>query len=206
MCAYCKISCMCTCSSYYLTVVQVARTTQHRTGTALLAPGPPAPLPRADSGLDQLHTPRHAALRLMALPGMAALRVLLAGIVFLATLLRPGAAVEAAAVAAVDGRRAVAETGEDFVCATLDWWPPDKCDYGNCAWGRASLLNLVGHDNLMKEFSRSFFLLVDPREHGGLTRGSVCLSLSLRISPTRSCSMPSKVGDAGLRSCFVVPD
>jgi heparanase 1 len=34
-------------------------------------------------------------------------------------------------------------TGEDFVCATLDWWPPDKCDYGTCAWGRAGLLNLV---------------------------------------------------------------
>lgn len=32
---------------------------------------------------------------------------------------------------------------DDFVCATLDWWPPEKCDYGTCSWGRASLLNLV---------------------------------------------------------------
>ncbi|KAF3447084.1 hypothetical protein FNV43_RR12264 [Rhamnella rubrinervis] len=31
---------------------------------------------------------------------------------------------------------------DDFVCATLDWWPPEKCDYGTCSWGRASLLNL----------------------------------------------------------------
>lgn len=60
-------------------------------------------------------------------------------------LLQFGAAAAAAAAgqAAVDGRRAIATTGEDFVCATLDWWPPDKCDYGTCAWGRAGLLNLV---------------------------------------------------------------
>jgi hypothetical protein len=60
-------------------------------------------------------------------------------------LLRLGAAAEAG-VASVDGRRAIASTGEDFVCATLDWWPPDKCDYGTCSWGRASLLNLVAAD------------------------------------------------------------
>jgi len=43
----------------------------------------------------------------------------------------------------VDARSAVGVTDDDFVCATLDWWPPDKCDYGTCAWGRAGLLNLV---------------------------------------------------------------
>lgn len=43
----------------------------------------------------------------------------------------------------VDARSAVAATDHDFVCATLDWWPPEKCDYGTCSWGRASLLNLV---------------------------------------------------------------
>ena len=58
-------------------------------------------------------------------------------------LLRSGAAAEAAGVVSVDGRRAIAATGEYFVCATLDWWPPDKCDYGTCSWGRAGLLNLV---------------------------------------------------------------
>lgn len=43
----------------------------------------------------------------------------------------------------IDGRAAIASTDDDFICATLDWWPPDKCDYGTCSWGRASLLNLV---------------------------------------------------------------
>ena len=46
----------------------------------------------------------------------------------------------------VDARSAVAATDDDFVCATLDWWPPDKCDYGTCAWGRAGLLNLVSRE------------------------------------------------------------
>ncbi|XP_024537482.1 heparanase-like protein 3 [Selaginella moellendorffii] len=36
----------------------------------------------------------------------------------------------------------VARISENFICATLDWWPPEKCDYGYCSWGRASLLNL----------------------------------------------------------------
>lgn len=75
---------------------------------------------------------------------MAGLRILV-GALWLLAVLRQGAAAEMGAVA-VDGRRAIAATGEDFICATLDWWPPDKCDYGTCSWGRASLLNLVrGH-------------------------------------------------------------
>ncbi|OVA19193.1 Glycoside hydrolase [Macleaya cordata] len=43
----------------------------------------------------------------------------------------------------IDGRVAIGSTDEDFICATLDWWPPEKCDYGTCSWGLASLLNLV---------------------------------------------------------------
>mmetsp|Transcript_16670 Transcript_16670/g.35811 ORF Transcript_16670/g.35811 Transcript_16670/m.35811 type:complete len:566 (-) Transcript_16670:85-1782(-) len=31
---------------------------------------------------------------------------------------------------------------DQFGCVTLDWWPPSKCDYGRCAWGNTSLLNV----------------------------------------------------------------
>lgn len=43
----------------------------------------------------------------------------------------------------INGTASIGITDHDFVCATLDWWPPDKCDYGTCSWGPASLLNLV---------------------------------------------------------------
>ena len=43
----------------------------------------------------------------------------------------------------IDGNSAIGRTDSDFICATLDWWPPEKCDYGTCSWGHASLLNLV---------------------------------------------------------------
>lgn len=43
----------------------------------------------------------------------------------------------------IDGKSAIGRIDDDFICATLDWWPPEKCDYGTCSWGRASLLNLV---------------------------------------------------------------
>ncbi|KAG5582792.1 hypothetical protein H5410_053419 [Solanum commersonii] len=42
----------------------------------------------------------------------------------------------------IDGFSSIAKIDEDFICATLDWWPPSKCDYGTCSWGNASLLNL----------------------------------------------------------------
>jgi heparanase len=54
-----------------------------------------------------------------------------------------GAAFAGGHAVVVDARSAVAVTDEDFICATLDWWPPGKCDYGTCSWGLASLLNLV---------------------------------------------------------------
>lgn len=54
-----------------------------------------------------------------------------------------GADVAAQGTVYVDGKSAIGRTDSDFICATLDWWPPEKCDYGTCAWGHASLLNLV---------------------------------------------------------------
>ncbi|KAI4966128.1 hypothetical protein ZWY2020_046446 [Hordeum vulgare] len=69
----------------------------------------------------------------------------LAGGLWLLALLRLGAAAESGVVK-VDGSAAIASTGEFFVCATLDWCPADKCDYGT-QLGQRVLLNLVScHD------------------------------------------------------------
>eukprot|EP00959_Pyramimonas_sp_CCMP1952_P154346 3228985-Pyramimonas_sp.AAC.1 len=35
----------------------------------------------------------------------------------------------------VESKR-LSTTSEGFVCATLDWWPPSKCDSTKCAWGQ----------------------------------------------------------------------
>lgn len=43
----------------------------------------------------------------------------------------------------VNGNQEKAETDDNFICATLDWWPHDKCDYGHCPWGYSSINNLV---------------------------------------------------------------
>ncbi|OEL12980.1 Heparanase-like protein 3 [Dichanthelium oligosanthes] len=56
----------------------------------------------------------------------------------------------------VDARSAVATTDDDFVCATLDWWPPDKCDYGTCSWGRATLLNLNLSNKILLNAVKAF--------------------------------------------------
>ncbi|KAK8943769.1 Heparanase-like protein 1 [Platanthera guangdongensis] len=42
----------------------------------------------------------------------------------------------------VRGDATIATTNDDYVCATLDWWPADKCNYNQCPWGNSSLFNL----------------------------------------------------------------
>ncbi|GAB2242054.1 hypothetical protein Droror1_Dr00018829 [Drosera rotundifolia] len=43
---------------------------------------------------------------------------------------------------------AIAETDDNFICATLDWWPPNKCNYGQCPWGHAGLEKLDLHKRI----------------------------------------------------------
>ncbi|KAJ3674287.1 hypothetical protein LUZ60_004903 [Juncus effusus] len=42
----------------------------------------------------------------------------------------------------ISGSNLIGETNENFVCATIDWWPPEKCNYNQCPWGESSVLNL----------------------------------------------------------------
>ncbi|KAL9442208.1 hypothetical protein AB3S75_020674 [Citrus x aurantiifolia] len=56
----------------------------------------------------------------------------------------------------IDGKSVIGRTDDDFVCATLDWWPPEKCDYGTCSWDRASLLNLDLNSNILLNAVKAF--------------------------------------------------
>lgn len=37
----------------------------------------------------------------------------------------------------------LATTDAAYVCATLDWYPSDRCSYGSCSWAQAGILTLV---------------------------------------------------------------
>lgn len=42
----------------------------------------------------------------------------------------------------VRGSETIAATSDEFISATVDWWPPEKCNYDQCPWGKASILNM----------------------------------------------------------------
>jgi heparanase 1 len=77
----------------------------------------------------------------------AVLPLLAAAFLVLFSGLHPAASTAAAggeeATVVVKAAAAVSRTDDNFVCATLDWWPRDKCNYGMCPWYNASIINLV---------------------------------------------------------------
>ncbi|KAI3467996.1 hypothetical protein Pfo_024659 [Paulownia fortunei] len=56
----------------------------------------------------------------------------------------------------IDGASSIGMIDEDFICATMDWWPPTKCDYGTCSWGSASLLNLDLSNKILLNAIKAF--------------------------------------------------
>ncbi|XP_076918022.1 heparanase-like protein 3 [Bidens hawaiensis] len=59
----------------------------------------------------------------------------------------------------IDGKSAIAHIDSDFICATMDWWPPEKCDYGTCSWGHASLLNVDLNNKIFQNAIKAFSTL-----------------------------------------------
>ncbi|XP_024541545.1 heparanase-like protein 3 isoform X3 [Selaginella moellendorffii] len=55
------------------------------------------------------------------------------------------------ATLALDASIPVATVDEHFVCATIDWWPQGKCNYGSCSWFHSSILNLDLTNRLLAE-------------------------------------------------------
>lgn len=56
----------------------------------------------------------------------------------------------------LDGTKAIAKTDANFICATLDWWPPTKCNYNNCPWGKASTASLDLSNPLLAKAIQAF--------------------------------------------------
>ncbi|XP_045786602.1 heparanase-like protein 3 isoform X1 [Trifolium pratense] len=59
-------------------------------------------------------------------------------------------------VVIIHGKCPIGRIHNDFVCATLDWWPPQKCDWGKCSWGHASLLNLDLNNKILLNAVKAF--------------------------------------------------
>ncbi|KAL2546697.1 Heparanase-like protein 2 [Forsythia ovata] len=50
----------------------------------------------------------------------------------------------------------IARTDDNFICATLDWWPENKCDYNQCPWGKAGILNLDLKNEILANAIKAF--------------------------------------------------
>ncbi|XP_051215082.1 heparanase-like protein 2 [Lolium perenne] len=85
-----------------------------------------------------------------------------AGAIFLCALaiilLFPGPSAAAGEKATVSVRAvtAISHTDDNFICATLDWWPKDKCNYGMCPWHDSSILNLDLYNPILVNAVKAF--------------------------------------------------
>ncbi|XVE68773.1 hypothetical protein DITRI_Ditri09bG0096900 [Diplodiscus trichospermus] len=56
----------------------------------------------------------------------------------------------------IQGATSIAKTDDNFICVTLDWWPPNKCDYNQCPWGKAGLFNLDLNNKILENAVKVF--------------------------------------------------
>ncbi|XP_044471151.1 heparanase-like protein 3 [Mangifera indica] len=56
----------------------------------------------------------------------------------------------------IDEKTVIGRIDDDFICATMDWWPPEKCDYGTCSWGKTSMLTLDLNNNIFLNAVKAF--------------------------------------------------
>ncbi|KAJ9677509.1 hypothetical protein PVL29_022483 [Vitis rotundifolia] len=96
------------------------------------------------------------------------------------------------AIIKVDGATTVAETDANFICATLDWWPHDKCNYNHCPWGYSSVINMeLSHPLLAKAIEAFKHLRI---RIGGSLQDQVLYD----IGPLRSPCHPFRKMNDGL--------
>ncbi|XP_068657315.1 heparanase-like protein 2 [Aristolochia californica] len=81
----------------------------------------------------------------------------------------------------VKGVLSVGSTDENFICATMDWWPPNKCDYNQCPWGLASVLNLDLSNPVLPKALKAFG---DLRIRVG---GSLQDQVTYKVGSVKSC-------------------
>ncbi|KAK4362276.1 hypothetical protein RND71_017517 [Anisodus tanguticus] len=56
----------------------------------------------------------------------------------------------------IDASEKIAWTDANYICATIDWWPKEKCNYKQCPWGSASIINLDLSHPFLENAIRAF--------------------------------------------------
>ncbi|EFJ07718.1 hypothetical protein SELMODRAFT_133100 [Selaginella moellendorffii] len=92
-----------------------------------------------------------------------------------------------AAVVEINTSNTIWRVSEGFLCATLDWWPAEKCDYGTCSWKDASLLTMAR--NSSSQPPKFWFFL------------AALYPLTLRLGGSLQDRMFYKVGRSAQRPC-----
>ncbi|CAN4086282.1 unnamed protein product [Withania somnifera] len=56
----------------------------------------------------------------------------------------------------IDASVKIAWTDANYICSTVDWWPKEKCNYNQCPWVSASIINLDLSHPLLENAIRAF--------------------------------------------------